>query len=104
RVATVLIWEGTANVLLAAAKFIVGLNTGSSVILGDALHSLTDLANNGIALFVNKVASEPPDRGHPYGHQKFEQLAVFVLASLLTVVAVELVINAFKHAKSPPVR
>lgn len=104
RVATVLVWEGSANVLLAAAKFIVGLQTGSSVILGDALHSLTDLANNGIALFVNKVASEPPDRDHPYGHQKFEQLAVFVLASLLTVVAVELVINAFKHAKSPPVR
>lgn len=99
-----MVWEGIANALLAAGKFAVGIHTGSAAILGDALHSLTDLANNGIALFINKVASEPPDRGHPYGHQKFEQLAVFVLASLLTVVAVELVINAFKHKESPPVQ
>lgn len=104
RVATVLVWEGVANALLAISKFVVGVHTGSSAILGDALHSLTDLANNGIALFINKVASDPPDRGHPYGHQKFEQLAVFVLASLLTVVAVELVINAFKHSEAPPVQ
>ena len=46
---------------------------------------LADLANNVVALIVVKIASEPPDREHPYGHQKFETLAVFGLAVLLAV-------------------
>lgn len=105
RVRTVLIWEGIANFCLAALKLIVGLQTQSAAILSDALHSLTDLANNAIAIFVVKMAEEPPDRDHQYGHHKYEQLAVFVLASLLTVIAFELIVESFKRFdSSPPVQ
>lgn len=97
QVKTVLIYEGIANLVLVIAKLIVGLKTGSTVILSDALHSFADAANNVIALIMNRVASTPPDQNHPYGHQKFEQLAVFCLASLLTVVAFELISNAFQR-------
>lgn len=102
RVRTVLIWEGVANAILALTKFVVGVGTGSAAILADALHSLTDLANNFIALFVVRIAEEPPDSEHPYGHQKFEQLAVFALAGLLTVVAFELIADAFSRFGRPP--
>lgn len=104
RVGTVLLWEGISNATLALIKLGVGLSTGSAAILSDALHSLADLANNFIAFFVYRVAAAPPDHDHPYGHQKFEQLAVFGLAALLTVVAVELIINAFKRAGTETVQ
>ena len=33
-----------------------------------------------VAVVVVRIASAPPDREHPYGHQRFETLAVFGLA------------------------
>ncbi|GIX21280.1 MAG: cation transporter [Gammaproteobacteria bacterium] len=102
KVRTVLLVEGLANAVLAATKFVVGLYTGSTAILGDALHSLTDLANNVIAFIVARIAEQPPDHDHPYGHQKFEPLAVFVLAGLLVVVAFELVSRALGRFGEAP--
>ncbi len=85
--------EGAANLSVLVAKAAVGFMTGSLAVLGDALHSMTDVANNIVALVVMRHSVAPPDDDHPYGHRKFETLAVFVLAVLLTVVAVELVIR-----------
>ena len=86
--------EGLANLLVLIAKTIVGLSTGSMGILADAIHSLTDLTNNIIAWIVIHFSSLPADREHPYGHRKLETLAVFVLASILVVLAFELALNA----------
>ena len=83
-----------SNALLA--KLWVGFATGSLAILGDAIHSLTDIVNNIVAWFVIRLSSLPPDREHPYGHRKFETLAVFFLASLLAVLAFELAWHAIK--------
>ena len=97
-----LVIEGAVNVIVLAAKAVVGLGTGSMAILADALHSLTDVANNVIAWIVLRASNRPADREHPYGHKKFEMLAVFVLAVLLAVVAVEIAIRAFVRAAEPP--
>lgn len=94
RVRRVLLWEGLANVVALIAKLFVGVATGSLAILGDALHSLSDVANNVIAILIMRHSSKGPDDDHPYGHRKFETLAVFVLATLLTVLAFELCLRA----------
>ena len=91
----VIIIEGSANLIVLIAKLFVGLSTSSLAILADAIHSLTDVANNIVAWFVIRLSSLPADREHPYGHRKFETLAVFGLAALLTALAFELAINAF---------
>ncbi len=96
RIAQVLLVEGAANLTVLLTKLCVGLATGSVAILGDAVHSFADLANNGLAFWVARVAAAPPDREHPYGHRKFETLAVFALAMLLGVVALELAASAFR--------
>lgn len=94
-VSRVLIIEGLANLIVLAAKTAVGLATGSFAILADAVHSLTDVANNVVAFMIMRVAVLPPDSDHPYGHRKFETLAVFGLAGLLTVISFELALHAF---------
>ncbi len=90
----VILIEGSINFVVLAAKLSVGLSTGSLAIIGDAIHSLTDVINNLIAWLVVKFSASPADREHPYGHRKFETLAVFFLASLLVVLAFELAVHA----------
>jgi cation diffusion facilitator family transporter len=96
QVRRVLFIEGLANFTVLVAKTVVGFATGSSAVLADAVHSFADLANNGLALFALRLAAAPPDREHPYGHRKYETLAVFALATLLAVLAIEIALRALQ--------
>ena len=101
QVGRILIIEGLANAVVLGMKLVVGVSTGSLAVLGDALHSLGDVANNAVAWFVVRLSTQPPDRDHPYGHRKFETLAVFVLATLLTVLGIELGLGALRRDAQP---
>lgn len=92
-----IILEGIANIIVFGGKLAVGLTTGSLAVIGDAIHSLTDVANNIVAWAVVKFSSQPADDNHPYGHRKFETLAVFGLAVLLAVFALELALHAIRR-------
>lgn len=93
----VIVVEGTVNALIMGLKAAVGVTTGSMAILGDAVHSLTDLANNVVAWVVIRWSARPADEEHPYGHRKFESVAVFLLAMLLTLTAFELATRALSR-------
>ena len=103
QVRRVIVIEGLANVAVLSLKLVVGLSTGSLAVLGDALHSLSDVANNAVAWIVVRISAQPPDRHHPYGHRKFETLAVFVLATLLTVLGIELALGALRREADPTI-
>jgi cation diffusion facilitator family transporter len=94
QVERVLVFEALANLAVMFAKATVGFHTGSIAILGDAVHSLADFANNIVAFLATRIASAPPDIEHPYGHRKFETLAIFGIATLLSVLAIEIILGA----------
>lgn len=96
----IILIEGLINIVVLTAKVAVGLTTGSLAILADAIHSLTDVVNNIVAWVVMRLSSSPPDSEHPYGHRKFETMAVFILASMLAVVAFELAIHAINKGNT----
>ncbi|MCX7945139.1 MAG: cation diffusion facilitator family transporter [Deltaproteobacteria bacterium] len=75
-----------SNTILAVFKLIVFSYTGAVSILSEAIHSGIDLLAALIAYFSVKKSSEPPDREHPFGHGKFENLSGFV-ESLLIIAA-----------------
>lgn len=93
----VILLEGFVNLIVLIAKITVGLTTGSLAIIGDAIHSLTDVVNNIVAWITIRLSSLPPDREHPYGHRKFETLAVFFLASSLVILSFELALHAINR-------
>ncbi|MCF6300861.1 MAG: cation diffusion facilitator family transporter [Proteobacteria bacterium] len=97
KVQQVIVIEGVANVVVLLIKTVVGFSTGSLAVLGDAIHSLTDVMNNIVAWLVLRVSAKPADDEHPYGHRKFETITVFGLASLLVVFAIELALHAIRH-------
>ena len=84
----VTVLAAVTNLMLAAVKGGVGLVGGSSVLVADAVHSLSDLATDVVAFFSLRVASKPPDEEHPYGHGRYETLGtVFVGVVLLGAAA-----------------
>lgn len=64
-----------SNSFLILAKFIIGLITGSVSIISEAIHSISDFLASIIAFYSIKLASEPADTEHQYGHEKFEDLS-----------------------------
>ena len=85
------------NILVCAIKAVIGFATGSLAILADALHSLTDGANNVLGLVVTRWSTPPPDREHPYGHQKFEAMGALAIAALLGIACFEVVQAAIER-------
>jgi cation diffusion facilitator family transporter len=83
-----------ANIVVVIIKFVVGVNTNSLAVFGDALQSSVDSANNLFAIFVVRVAAKAPDEEHPYGHAKFETLGALLIALLLALSIFELVRGA----------
>jgi len=82
------------NVLVVVLKAIVGWWTGSLSLMADALHSVTDSANNVLGLVTNQLASPQPDRDHPYGHQKFEAVGALGIAAFLGIACFEILKGA----------
>ncbi len=89
----VLIITLVLNLTVVTLKSIVGFWTGSLSLLADALHSVTDSANNVLGLVTNQLASPHPDRDHPYGHQKYEAIGALGIAAFLGIACFEIVQN-----------
>jgi cation diffusion facilitator family transporter len=86
-----------SNSLLVAAKLAAGAITGSIAIVTEAAHSAIDLIASVIALVSIRKAEEPPDSEHPYGHERFENLAAAIEGMLIVVGAGIIVYEATKR-------
>ncbi len=89
------------NVVLCAAKAVVGIMAGSVSIVADALNNLSDASSNVVSLFGFKLASKPADAEHPYGHGRFEYLASLTVAVLVCAVGINLLIESADKALRP---
>ena len=89
------------NILLAAAKLMVGIISGSVSIIADALNNLMDGASSIVTLVGFKLAEKPADEEHPFGHARSEYLAGLVVAMMIFVVGYELVLSSVKKVMNP---
>ena len=76
---------------VAVAKLFYGWLTRSASMTADGFHSFSDGASNLIGLFGIWAASRPVDKGHPYGHKKFETLTSVIISGLLFLVCFNVV-------------
>lgn len=82
------------NLFVMALKAVVGYSTGSLSLLADALHSVTDSANNILGLIASRFSSPYPDREHPYGHHKFEAVGALGISAFLGIACFEILQGA----------
>ena len=78
------------NLLLAAAKLVVGILAGAVSVTADAMNNFSDAASSIVTLVGFKLAEKPADSEHPYGHARFEYLSGLAVAALIIVIGFEL--------------
>ena len=86
------------NLILTISKVIAGIMSGSTALLADALHSLSDMLTDGMTYFLLKVSHTAADENHPYGHGKFETIGTLALAALLMGISVGVLWQVGEHA------
>lgn len=79
------------NCILFLGKLIAGLMAGSVAIIADAVNNLSDASSSVVTLLGFRLAQQPADADHPYGHARYEYLSGLVVAVLILVIGVELV-------------
>lgn len=90
-----------AAIFLTSMKLAIGLLTNSLGILAEAAHSGLDLIAAGVTLFAVRVSDRPPDREHPYGHGKVENLSALVETLLLLGTCAWIVYEAVNRLIEP---
>ncbi|MFC3530625.1 cation diffusion facilitator family transporter [Vogesella facilis] len=78
------LWVSVAlNLLLTALQAVTGLLAGSQALLADAMHSLSDLLADFVAMLAGHHSRKEADEDHHYGHQRYETAASLALGVLL---------------------
>ena len=93
-----------ANVLIAIAKTVAAVMTGSASLVAEAAHSWADSGNEIFLLMANRRSRRPADPAHPTGYGReayvwslFAALGLFVAGA---VVSVSQGINELLHPES----
>ena len=76
------------NVALTVFKMIAGVFGNSTAMIADAVHSLSDVLSTFVVMVGIKLSNRKPDKGHPYGHERFECVAAILLAALLLLTSI----------------
>lgn len=71
------------NFFLLVFKFFAGIAGHSAAMLADAVHSLSDFITDIIVIVFVRISNKPEDKGHDYGHGKYETLATAIIGILL---------------------
>ena len=83
-----------AAVVLVALKLGTGIATGSLALVSAGIESSGDVVAAILTLLAVRLGGQPPDREHPYGHRRAENLAALGEAAILTGGGVFVVIEA----------
>ena len=89
------------NILLFAAKLIIGTLSGSVSITADAVNNLSDASGSIVTLLGFRMASKPADEEHPYGHARMEYFSGLIVAALILVIGVELAKSSVEKILHP---
>lgn len=81
------------NVVLMAFKFVAGFVGHSAAMTADAVHSLSDFITDIIVLVFVRISNKPQDKGHDYGHGKYETLATTLIGVALFAVALGIIVG-----------
>jgi cation diffusion facilitator family transporter len=68
---------------LIALKLVAGVVSGSLGLIAEALHSVADFIAAALTYVAIRVAQRPPDRSHPWGHGRAENLAALFESLML---------------------
>lgn len=88
-------------VFLLALKSFAAWHTGSVAMLGSLADTALDLLASLVTLYGVKLAAEPADHDHRFGHGKAEALAALFQVGLITASAIGIAWSAIDRFRNP---
>ncbi|MEN3007686.1 cation diffusion facilitator family transporter [Pseudothermotoga sp.] len=90
-------WIGVwVNGVLSLTKILVGFFFGSAAVLADGVDTGTDVFTSLVTLVSGAISSRPPDKTHPYGHERAETIAAKVVSFIVFYAGFSLLISSVK--------
>ena len=89
------------NILLFAAKWLIGYLLHSISVMADAFNNLSDAGSSIISLIGVKMAGKPADKEHPFGHGRIEYIAALIVAFLVMEVGFTFFKSAIAKIREP---
>ncbi len=77
------------NTFLGVIKLVGGILGNSSVLITDAINSISDIASNLVVYFSAKFSKKEKDKDHPYGHDKYDSMISIFLGFALIITVFE---------------
>src|SRR5512137_2906812 len=78
------------NIFLTIFNFTVGILSGSTALVAEGAHTLSDVLTSIIAFVGFKIGMRPADEEHHYGHGRAEPIVGLIIVVFLGVVAYEI--------------
>ena len=75
-----------SNLLLCAIKIATGILIGSFSYVADGINNLSDAGSSIVTLIGFRLASEPADADHPFGHQRIEYLTGLIVSFIIIAI------------------
>jgi len=89
------------NALLAIGKITAGVIGNTYALIADGIESSLDIFGSLAIWFGLKVAAEPPDADHPYGHGKAEPVAAIIVSLVVLGAAIGLAVQSVREILTP---
>ena len=103
--------EAYIHTVFPTVKYVITICTGFAILAGiigntyaliaDGVESLLDIFGSLVVWFGLRVAAEPPDDEHPYGHGKAEAVASTVVALTVIAAAFGLAFQSIREIRTP---
>ncbi|MBQ9868231.1 MAG: cation transporter [Ruminococcus sp.] len=89
------------NILLFAGKLIAGIISGAISVTADAFNNLSDAGSSIVSLVGFKMAAQPADEEHPFGHGRMEYVSGLIISFLILLMGFELAHESVLKMISP---
>lgn len=90
--------EGVISIIINSALFILkiwaGIVSGSLALTADAWHTLSDSVSSVVVIIGAKLSRQKPDKKHPFGHGRWEQISAIFIGFFLAIIAYDFIKEA----------
>ena len=89
------------NLILAVIKLIAGIVGHAYALVADAVESTADIFSSLVVYGGLRIAAQPADEDHPYGHGRAEALAGALVAIMLLIAGLGIAAEAVREIRMP---
>lgn len=95
------------NIFLTMFNFLAGFLSGSTALVAEGTHTLSDVITSLMAYVGFRIGMRPADEEHLYGHGRAEPIVGLIIVVFLGIVAFEILSEVYKkfmlgEAMTPP--